>query len=255
MRTLPDVLEPYRAAIEATRLPILAVDFEEAPPADLMTSRIGGMPWWPAGRPYPTDQAGRPLLLLIQINFAETPPLEPFPHRGLLQLFIGTDDHYGCEFDMPVRSPGFRAVYHATMDAPQLGVNPLLAAKPTLYTPLEEPLVARALRFELSSMTIDAGDYRFEKVLPEIAASEDLVEAYYETQVTPAIRLGGYPSFTQTDPRAYSGADALGDFTLLTIDTTDGIMWGDSGVAQFFMHESDLAARDFSKVAYTWDCC
>jgi uncharacterized protein YwqG len=32
-------------------------------------------------------------------------------------------------------------------------------------------------------------------------------------------------------------------------------MWGDSGVAQFFMHEDDLRRRDFSKVRYNWDCC
>ena len=32
-------------------------------------------------------------------------------------------------------------------------------------------------------------------------------------------------------------------------------MWGDSGVANFFIDSEDLEKRDFSKVFYTWDCC
>jgi uncharacterized protein YwqG len=38
------------------------------------------------------------------------------------------------------------------------------------------------------------------------------------------------------------------------VDTTDGVMWGDSGVAQFLMQEDDLRRLDFSKVHYNWDC-
>ncbi|MDE5859478.1 MAG: DUF1963 domain-containing protein, partial [Oscillospiraceae bacterium] len=32
------------------------------------------------------------------------------------------------------------------------------------------------------------------------------------------------------------------------------IMWGDMGVANFFISENDLKNLDFSKVAYNWDC-
>ncbi|MDN5490601.1 MAG: DUF1963 domain-containing protein, partial [Acinetobacter sp.] len=32
------------------------------------------------------------------------------------------------------------------------------------------------------------------------------------------------------------------------------IMWGDSGVGNFFIHPDDLEKRDFSKVVYNWDC-
>ena len=47
----------------------------------------------------------------------------------------------------------------------------------------------------------------------------------------------------------------IGDFALLTVGTTDGVMWGDSGVGQFLIHEDDLRRRDFSRVVYNWDCC
>ncbi len=32
------------------------------------------------------------------------------------------------------------------------------------------------------------------------------------------------------------------------------IMWGDMGVAGFFINYEDLKRKDFSKVLYNWDC-
>ena len=32
------------------------------------------------------------------------------------------------------------------------------------------------------------------------------------------------------------------------------IMWGDVGVANFFIRPEDLKNKDFSKVLYNWDC-
>ena len=69
-------------------------------------------------------------------------------------------------------------------------------------------------------------------------------------------RLGGYPFFTQTDPRQYN--EKIQDYILLfqldTDDAENDIMWGDSGVGNFFIHPEDLKKRDFSKVVYNWDC-
>ena len=36
---------------------------------------------------------------------------------------------------------------------------------------------------------------------------------------------------------------------------TDIVMWGDVGVANFFIKKEDLERMDFSDVFYTWDCC
>ncbi len=214
------------------------------------------MPWWPADRAWPTDVAGRPLLLLVQLNFAQMPALDPFPRSGLLQLFIGTNDVYGCDFEL--RTPtGFHVAYHSAPSGPCLMAHPLAEIARDVCSPLHEPLKAIPFAVAIDTMTVDSSDYRFETMLPGIAASEDLREDYFETVMIdkPAIRLGGYPTFTQTDPRVGLARADIGDFTLLTVDTTDGIMWGDSGVAQFFMHEADLIARDFPKVRYSWDCC
>lgn len=44
---------------------------------------------------------------------------------------------------------------------------------------------------------------------------------------------------------------------LLQLDTDDSIdmMWGDAGVANFFIRKEDLLKLDFTKVYYTFDCC
>ena len=72
--------------------------------------------------------------------------------------------------------------------------------------------------------------------------------------------LLGYPYFTQTDPREYEEQYRYYDTMLFQLDSDYGddgdyIMWGDSGVANFFINQEDLKKRDFSKILYNWDCC
>ena len=38
-------------------------------------------------------------------------------------------------------------------------------------------------------------------------------------------------------------------------DEAAGILWGDVGVANFFILPQNLEKKDFSNVLYTWDCC
>ena len=56
-----------------------------------------------------------------------------------------------------------------------------------------------------------------------------------------------------------------GDLLLFQMDSeflTDGngnqtgveILWGDMGIANFFIRAEDLLRRDFSRVLYNWDC-
>jgi uncharacterized protein YwqG len=251
---LPEVLEPHRAAIAATELPLLAVEVLEEAPADLRASRLGGFPWWPADRPWPLDSEDKPLLLLVQINFAEAPFLPPFPEKGLLQIFIGSGDSYGCRFGAN-KPTGFACVFHQDPDRPALTDFSFRTFGDDDMSPLEEPLEARALKLSAGHMPVDITDYRFETLLPEIAEDDELSDALADiASGAPAIRLGGYPNFTQQDPRGDRDGRSLGDFALLTVDTTEGVMWGDSGVAQFLMHEDDLRQMDFSKVTYNWDC-
>jgi uncharacterized protein YwqG len=166
---LPDVLAPHAEAIAATVLPIVGVEVLDGPPAKPAGSRLGGRPWWPRGRPYPRAADGAPLFLLIQVDFAETPDLQPFPRQGLLQLFIAQGDLYGANLDDPTKSTGFACVYHADTRLPLDTSLVLPALGENGYLPLESPLESRALVLRTDRMTIDPSDYRFERLLPAIA--------------------------------------------------------------------------------------
>lgn len=251
---MPAELGPFSTAIEATRKPIIAIRVERRAPVDAVASRLGGYPWWPAARAYPLDDRGRPLLLLAQINLAEAPRLDPFPNMGLLQFLIGTDDLMGANFDALTKPHGFVCAYHIDVQQERRDDFSFLQFGVNDYSPLQKPLTARALTFGLASMAIDPRDYRFAGLLPDVAEDERLLDLYLDAFPAPFMRMGGYPTFTQEDPRAYAPHKNIGDVCLLTVDTWEGIMWGDSGVAQFFVREEDLIARDFSRVVYNWDC-
>lgn len=107
------------------------------------------------------------------------------------------------------------------------------------------------------------GDYRFETLpidLDEVIDAENEVEMwdlYEEHFGGQGHKIGGYPFFTQTDPREWEKAYQEHNILLLQIDTDDdlGIMWGDYGVANFFITKEVLLNLDFSNVLYNWDCC
>jgi len=74
-------------------------------------------------------------------------------------------------------------------------------------------------------------------------------------------RISGYPYFLQGDLRHYEQFNLKKYNTLLLQIVSEqneknnyGIMWGDCGVANFFINLEDLKARNFKDVLYTWDC-
>lgn len=68
-------------------------------------------------------------------------------------------------------------------------------------------------------------------------------------------QIGGYAYFTQSDPRDNKMVDLKEDLLLLQIDTAEKIMFGDYGVANFFIHPEDLINKQFDKAWFNWDCC
>lgn len=64
--------------------------------------------------------------------------------------------------------------------------------------------------------------------------------------------------FSHRGLRAYDRSTRKYDVLLFQLNSGgtcgDEIMWGDCGIANFFISAADLAACDFSRVMYTWDC-
>lgn len=90
------------------------------------------------------------------------------------------------------------------------------------------------------------------------AEDEDKSEALYQLGKE-CSQIGGYPFFTQEDPRMYT-ENPHHDTLLFQLASEDfdesrmAIMWGDCGVANFFINKQDLINRDFSNIMYNWDC-
>ena len=123
-----------------------------------------------------------------------------------------------------------------------------------MYFPVEKEM---ALTFETTYEPLSIDDFRSDDHYASILDSiEDdaLEDAFYETLTGDGHKIGGYPFFTQDDPRAY-GDYQQSTVLLLQIDSVgDHIMWGDCGVGNFFITEEELQKKDFSKVLYNWDC-
>lgn len=259
-------LVPYRARLEATRKPVAQLRLQPMAQDDRLASKVGGRPYWTADMPYPRDARGQPLALLAQIDLAKMPPLRGFPTQGMLQFFIGSDDFYGANFDGDMdlaalsAQRNFRVVYWPRPAAAARQVDvPLLSGDALPF----DPAHPRALHFSVGEETIGSSDVGFAQALgrplEEVAAAyaatsgapQDTVEdALYETLHRGGHKLGGYPEFTQEDPRTPQDRQVL----LLQLDSDEAMMWGDSGIANFFIDPADLQRGDFSRVAFHWDC-
>ncbi len=267
---LPHTLHPYLEKISATILPTVTMQLTASDNLSLWQSKIGGEPYLPLDTAYPVDSNGNPLALLAQFNFAEIPGLPNFPDQGILQFYIAADDLYGMNFDDQQQQSGFKVLYFEQViaDAAQLKQDfSELEFDEDAYLPFTGQY---SIEFNLTSQPISLGDFAF---APKILGVEELydfedrfeggdfeddfIEPYDEVASASGHRLAGYPYFTQTDPRHYN--EKVQNYILLfQLDTDDAeneIMWGDSGVGNFFIHPEDLKNRDFSKVLYNWDCC
>ena len=254
---------------------------------NVFDSKLGGVPYFPKGMEYPTVREGvdegKPLRLLAQLNLGELPKLGGFPTEGMLQFFIFPDDIYGADFDAPCDQNGFRVIYHETVTD---DITTLLSEDE--IPKIDEdafPFEGEFRLFAEEAVTVGAGraDFRFDKAVAEAynelfggdvtgmwdsksgkgicQVDPPLYEAIYSRSIEKT-RMGGFPFFTQEDPRGYK--EELRGHTVLLFQSDsenggsgewdDEICWGDMGVANFFITPEALAKRDFSNVLYTWDC-
>ena len=196
---------------------------------NVFDSKLGGLPYWDLSVPYPADEEGNPLSLLAQINFDRDKPDDRLPDCGILQFFIADD--------FSITS---KVVYHK-----EVNYNTRTFEIESLIKSLNIPVMSNE-----------------EKFSPVCQVSKLLFERINDTPDTAdGHKLFGYPAFCQEDPREVleSKLAEYYDTLLLQIDSDFGggdniVIWGDSGVANFFINSNDLKNLDFSRVLYNWDC-
>lgn len=263
--------------------------------ASVFDSKLGGTPYLPREMDYPIVRegalAGKPLHLLAQLNFEQLPHIDGFPKIGILQFYAGSDDDdvIGMDFDNGLSQNGFRVIYHKDIitdtsaligdeDMPQFDTEDGLFPFKGEFLLKTEDVVTQG---------ITVYDYRFDSIVAESynalfdvnvsgmwsngmngngigihQLDEQLYNAIYEARSAAHSCIGGYPFFTQADPRGYEKKYSSCDVLLFQLDSCNGgtgawedeIMWGDCGIANFFISAEDLAKCDFSRVLYNWDC-
>lgn len=227
-------------------------------------SKLGGTPYLPLGFEYPRikhrDETDMPMKLLAQLNFSELPFLPGLPRKGILQFFIDPlDDHlYGLDSQR-----GYHVVYH-----PEVNTDPECQQRPPAFRQrVEDDFVVsneRALTGVLEKCPISMTDYRFEKELSRICGRyfpsiKNPLEALqkrdwnkiYKSFYKEGHRIGGYPLFAKEDPRGRPFEQL--NFLLLQVDSDDQVLWGNSGVANFFISSDDLEKANFNNILYNWD--
>jgi len=278
MEQLPKELAPYARKIAESKMPHVSVTPVKGS-TNPWDSKLRGVPYFPKDKNWPVDRDGMPLVMLVQINFAEMPKLEGYPTEGILQLYIssGYDDTHGwgmridgahkTELGRLTDRSYFRAVYFPTVshDATNLITEtPEVEFSEEYGFPVEHE--AR-LTFKLESGYVRPEDYRFRRVFGKDREkffdyrnpALDDVEGDYEAfngAYRYLARIGGYSRVEQQDPRLdFPNEDWIVLFSLDTFSTPDySVQWADDGIGNFYIRPRDLAKRDFSRVMYYWDC-
>ena len=209
---------------------------------DLYSSKIGG----------DFISENPPGAFLAQINLSEIPHhpyILPqgyfyFPENGWLQFFIKDDEILGKDWE--TRTGIVKYIENLNGDIHKSNYE---------FTPI---LKESGMKFTCSYEEISIEDYRFKNtdLGKQALKDEELWEQLWDKNSGAGCKLLGYPAFVQYDPREEAKFQKY-DTLLFQLDSypCDRIMWGDSGVGNFFISYENLIKWDFSDIMFTWDCC
>lgn len=223
----------------------------------LLASKFGGVPYLPKDHAYPVDEKGKAMFLLAQLNLESLPKLEGFPEKGVLQFYAAGEHGFNAKKG---KSFGFQALYFPDADAKSADLAAAKKGYGVLGTFADVPVEHLFhLEGKEAEAPISPSDFAFDDVLSaktrKKLEAEGLGKAYWEIAEPGGHKIGGYPYFTQEDPRTAKSLKTRDYSTLLfQMDSETGINWGDAGVANVFISPANLKKRDFSDLLFTFDC-
>lgn len=271
--------------LEKNKKPMIEISLSDEKPT-LFQSKFGGVPYLPKDKEAPKDKANRQLTLLAQINIDELPENNIYPMKeGILQFWILNDDVLGLDYDTHL-GDGYKIIYYKEIDKSVTEEEVLEKYKPykdeDSYFPVEGEF---SLSFKLTDGYFSDSNDDFREIVDREMKKfydenkkkySDILKIYdKENQLNyweiwdileedkeigerlfgAGHKIGGFPDFTQSDIREVGDYEIL----LLQIDSVgtekNEIMWGDCGIANFFIREKDLKELNFDRAIYNWDCC
>ena len=263
---------------------VIYIKAEKVDDLSLEESKFGGFPFVPLGGAIPTNAEGSQLALLAQINCAQLPENNMYPSDGWLQIWCLEDEMYGFCSDTIQPETNQKVLYipAGTQGEPLERVEAMYQPYTNEECPLwfvdeQGAIWGMRLSFTHGQQGITYSDGRFRdlfldrwnKRYPEQAVENfyDLPDEIFENVVDIhdgpdcAHQLGGYPYFTQYDPRYEYDSAELAKYTEVLFqidsqfDTKWDLCWGDAGVRNLFISRENLEALDFSDLLYNFDCC
>ena len=249
---------------------------EENNSLNLTDSKFGGLPYISTDADTPKDSNDNQLALLAQINCSDLPENTLYPKDGLLQFWISRNDDFGLDNKKDYCVKYIENIEDNITKESILNKYKLLDEENSEeHSPFSKKNTSFALKFEKGISTITSTDFLFEdlalKTIHELFPDENIEDLYddLERDVFNTLfkafngvdhAIGAYPTFTQWDPRNPEEKDAYG-ITLLQVEShwdndsnNNEIMWGDSGVANFFINKEKLEHLNFEDVLFNWDC-
>lgn len=271
--------------LEKNKKPMIKISLSDEKP-NLFQSKFGGVPYLPKDKEVPKNKENEQLTLLAQINIDELPENNIYPmEEGILQFWILNDDVLGLDYDTNL-GDGFKVVYYKDIDKSVTEEEVLEKYKPYKYEYSYFPIEGEfSLSFKLTDgyFSVSNDDFReivdreikkfydenkdkyseilkiydkenqlnYWEIWDILEEDKEIEEKLFEA----GHKIGGFPNFTQSDIREVGDYEIL----LLQIDSVgtkkNEIMWGDCGIANFFIREKDLKELNFDRAIYNWDCC
>lgn len=241
----------------------------------VFSSKFGGIPYVTNDDSIPVDSDNNQLALLAQINCGELPENDLYPKVGLLQFWIARSSDFGLDNRNSYCIKYIPNIDESVSEKDILEKYDILDEDSNeVHSPFKSKNASFSLTFEKGTSTITSTDYRFEDIalstIQDLFPNEQINDLYddLENDVYSTLfkafegvqhGIGAYPTFTQWDPRNPDDSNTY-DVMLLQIESmwsTDSnekeIMWGDSGVANFFIDSEKLKKLDFNDVLFNWD--
>ncbi|MNU35949.1 hypothetical protein D3C71_245570 [compost metagenome] len=249
---IPEFLNEFKTQLEKYKLEtikISATPLENGESLQISDSKFLGKPYLPKEMEYPKDKENKPMVLWTQINFADVPVLDGYPDQGILQFFVSAE-----WFDMD----DYKVVFHdkitqefqtdfSFLTGEMYEESPIYREHKLDFSKKIEYGSSEDFRFDMKFNDKDYWDFQETLTKNQTEEIEKIIDGTGH-------KIGGYAYFTQVDIRDCN-KNLKQDLLLLQIDTDDEIMFGDSGVANFFINPEDLKNKRFEKAWFNWDCC
>jgi uncharacterized protein YwqG len=263
INNLPHELQSKKEKILNTRMSFIEISLQQVNNLDCIVSKVGGKPYIPTSEEYPLDRSSKPMEFLGQINFKDLPEFGDYPTIGLLQFFISLED-WGINYEEPLNSD-IKVIYHKTMkEESQTEFKFLDKQRDERNSPIgknefkmnfSKPKNEVASSRDYRSYVKTGEDFKHYLEFDEFAEprGEELEMAYWDTFSSFGHKIGGYADFAQQDPRFYKNQNYTELLFQFDSDSNADILWGDNGIANFFIQKEDLKNKNFSNILYNWD--